>query len=101
MIRKDQGYVYYPETEAIENKLKELDEIVIRHGIDINDLFVNSNEIEQDDIADQVINFLKKLLLHFSLLLMHFSPAWKPVPERCQAFEPLPSVFFLHRIDIG
>ena len=50
-----------PETEAIENKLKELDEIVIRHGIDINDLFVNSNEIEQDDIADQVINFLKKL----------------------------------------
>ena len=50
-----------PETEAIENKLKELDEIVIRHGIDINDLFVNSNEIEQDDIAVQVINFLKKL----------------------------------------
>ena len=50
-----------PEAEAIENKLKELDEIVIRHGIDINDLFVNSNEIEQNDIADQVINFLKKL----------------------------------------
>ena len=50
-----------PETEAIENKLKELDEIVIRHGIDINDLFINSNGIEQDDIADQVINFLKKL----------------------------------------
>ena len=50
-----------PETEAIENKLKELDEIVIRHGIDINDLFVNSNEIRQDDIANEVINFLKKL----------------------------------------
>ena len=50
-----------PEDEAIENKLKELDEIVIRHGIDINDLFVNANEIEQSDITDQVINFLKKL----------------------------------------
>ena len=50
-----------PEAEAIEKKLKELDAVVAKHGIDINEMFIGASEIEQGDIADQVIAFLKKL----------------------------------------
>lgn len=50
-----------PEAEAIEKKLKELDAVVAKHGIDINKMFMDASEIEQGDIADQVITFLKKL----------------------------------------
>ena len=50
-----------PEAEAIEKKLKALDAVVANHGIDINKMFMDASEIEQDDIADQVITFLKKL----------------------------------------
>lgn len=49
------------EAKAIEEKLKELDAIVAKHGIDINEMFMDASEIEQGDIADQVITFLKKL----------------------------------------
>lgn len=49
------------ESQRIEQKIRELDEIVAKHGIDINKLFVDANEIERDDIADQIIVFLKKL----------------------------------------
>lgn len=49
------------EAKAIEDKLKELDAVVAKHGIDINKMFMDASEIEQGDIADQVITFLKKL----------------------------------------
>jgi hypothetical protein len=50
-----------PEAKAIEEKLKELDAVVAKHGIDINEMFIGASEIEQGDIADQIIAFLKKL----------------------------------------
>ena len=50
-----------PEAEAIEKKLKELDAVVAKRGIDINKMFMDASEIEQGDIAEQVITFLKKL----------------------------------------
>lgn len=49
------------EAKAIEDKLKELDAVVAKHGIDINKMFMDASEIEQGDIANQVITFLKKL----------------------------------------
>jgi hypothetical protein len=49
-----------PEAKAIEEKLKELDAVVAKHGIDINEMFIGASEIEQGDIADQIIAFLKK-----------------------------------------
>ena len=50
-----------PEAKAIEERLKELDAVVAKHNIDINEMFIGASEIEQGDIADQVIAFLKKL----------------------------------------
>lgn len=50
-----------PEAKAIEERLKELDAVVAKHNIDINEMFIGASEIEKGDIADQVIAFLKKL----------------------------------------